>query len=562
MKAWVALALLLSSDLAFGKPKRATPRRGPRPALATQTPTGRGQITFATATTAYLDRGLIDGLAVGMGVTVTRQGRLVGRCTIATASEKWSTCSIEGMKVGDQLGGIDRALPPPPPAPPVPADAALLARRRLRVEAEAVPLVDYGGAVARLFTGGARHAAIAATHSSWADLASAGGPFHVERVDLGIYEVPIWQGLHASADLSVLHFTQRPAQFRSPVGSTALLVRQLEVSFHRPDFPLIAQAGRTFTRHTPGLLMVDGAQAAWRNRDDTFEAGAYGGLLPDPATLQLSTRWGVGAFVMARFEPGQGRRASLVQVEGRLGYAARALTGAGRFEVAVAVRSWIARALDAHLQLELGVGAVSAPGFVDGARLELGWRPTEAVQVHAGASYRGSSGSDTFELGVTLPGGQPAIHADGGLTIELSPALWLGAATGVAADLSTALRQVRFGPELTLPRLFGGAAVLTLGYQEELGWLRGRTAWAQLVVTPAPRLRILGRGSWFHQEPAVGDEGIAGHEVGAALAIDLSIARWLWVRASVLGRGQPAVVDNNPGSPVAGTVLATVGGQL
>lgn len=576
MRPWLLIALLVGG-VALAKPKRVPPpprRPGAPEGTAATANQGPGQVTFLTTTTAYLDRGLVDRLAVGSGLTVTRAGRLVGRCTIATISDRWSTCSAQQLKVGDRLA-VERELPLPPPAPaPVP-DGAELQVRKQRVEAEDVPLVDFAGGGGGLLGRGTRFVSLAASHTTWVNLASANGPFHVQRIDVGVYDVPIWRGLHGSADLTVLNFSQRPENARSPNGTPVLLVRQLELSFHTPSLPLIAQVGRTWTRYTPGLLMLDGAQAGWRNKDDTFEVGGYGGLLPDPVSLSVSTQrrdpstlqwvstlqWTVGAFVMARFEADRGAKSSLFQVEAHLGYAERAMVP-GRLELGAAAHAWLTRSFDAHLQLELGALSAVAPGLVDAVRLDFGWRPTETIRLYAGGRYQGAVAADILEPGVTLTGGQRAIHADAGLTVELSPRLWLGASTGAASDFASGLTQVHLGPELTLAGLLRGTTCLTLGYQEELGWLRGRTAWLQLTFVPVTRLRILARGSWFNQQLEAGAEGIAGHELGAALMVDLAITRWLWVRATALGRGQPGGADFSPGSALGGTVMGQLGGQL
>ena len=108
----------------------------------------------------------------------------------------------------------------------------------------------------------------------------------------------------------------------------------------------------------------------------------------------------------------------------------------------------------------------------------------------------------------------------------------------------------------------GTSTSLTVGYQEELGWLRGRTAWLQLTVVPISRLRILARGSWFHQQLSLGDEGIAGHELGAALMVDLAVNRWLWFRLTALGHGQAGVATLSGGDPLGGMVMGQLGGQL
>ena len=558
-RVWLLIALLLGGA-ALARPKKAVRAKRTR-APATLPSEGPGQVTFTTATTAYLNRGTVDGVAVGSGLVVTRGGRLVGRCTVSAASEKWSICNVQGLQVGDRVAVV-RALPKPPAAPPTPADPAELEARRQKLEAEEVPLVDFAGASGGLLGRGTRLASIAVSHTTWLNLASPEGPYHTQRIDLGAYDIPIWRGIHGSADLTVLNFSQRPAGFQSPLrGSPVVLVRQLELSYHSPQLPLTARLGRTWTRYTPGLLMVDGAQAGWRNRDESVQVGAYGGMLPDPVSLGVSSRrWTVGGFVMARLESGKGPRASLLQLEAHAGYAVRALVP-GRLEIGVAVHARLTPSFDAHQQVELGALSAQALGLVDGARLDFGWRPAEVLRVYAAGRYRGTSASDTLEVGATLPG-QRALHADLGVTLELSPGLWIGALAGTAIDFTSRLNQTRFGPELTFPQLFGQAGSLTVSYQEEIGWLRGRTAWLQATVIPVNRLRILARGSWFQEQRVTGNEGLASHELGASLVVDLTINRWMWIRISGMGRGLVGVPTYTGGEPISGTFLGQLGGQL
>ena len=197
---------------------------------------------------------------------------------------------------------------------------------------------------------------------------------------------------------------------------------------------------------------------------------------------------------------------------------------------------------------------------VDTVALEFGWHPVETFRINAGGRYQGALGIDAPELGVTLPG-ERTLHADLAATLELTPWLWIAASGGSSLDFTSALNQTRFGPEVTLPRLFGPAVSLTLGYQEEVGWLRGRTGWLQMTVTPITRLRILARGSWFHQQDVEGNQGIASQELGGALTVDLAITRWLWVRLSGLGHSQVATSVGRGGA-LGGTVMGQLGGQL
>ncbi len=559
MKSGALLVLLLCASAAAAPRKRpAAKRRAPVQSVSpSPSSQGSGQVTFLTASAAYLDRGSADGLTSGAGMTVTRSGRSVGRCTISALAERFATCTGQGLKVGDRIS-VARAEPPlPPSAPPPLPDEAELEERNKILSSQPLPQVDFVSS-AGLLNSGTRLASVALSQTSWVNAASTQGPYQVQRIDVGVYDVHLWRGLHASVDLSVLNFSRRPPNFRSPLtGTPVLQVRQLELSWRPTTIPIVAQLGRTWTRFTPGLLIVDGAQAGWRSADDTVQLGAYGGLLPDPVSLGLSlNRWTVGAYAMARFESGKGALGSLLQVEAHLGYAVRALVP-GRLELGAALHAWLSRTFDVHLQLLLA----AAPGFVDGVRLDLGWRPAPTVRIFAGGRYQGTVAAEPIPLGVTLPG-QRALHADAGAVVELLPWLWLGATAGLAHDLTSVLTQARFGPELTLPRLFGGAASLTVGYQEELGWLRGRTAWLQLTVVPISRLRILTRGSWFHQQLDAGSAGLAGQEVGASLVADVAITSWLWLRGTAMGRLQPTPTDADLQAPLGGSGMIQIGGQL
>jgi len=551
--------LIASAGLAKPRPAARVPRARttsvkPDPVVAS--PQGPGRVTFATATTAYVDRGTADGVKIGAGLTVTRAGRLVGRCTITAASDRWATCAVEGMKAGDKVA-IDRVAEKPAAVLAAVPDAEALRAQREALEAQPLAVVEFGRGAGGLLSADRRLAAVAISHTSWFDFTAARRPFDVQRVDVGVYDVQIWRGLHASADLTVLNYSRRPGDHRTVQGGTVLLVRQLELSFHTPSVPWIAQVGRTWTRHTPGLLMVDGAQAAWRNANSSLEVGAYGGLLPEPVGLGVTTRrWGAGAYAYGRITSGS----SVVQLEGRAGWASAASVP-GRLELAGAVDAWLTRTFDAHLSFELGLLAATAVGFVDAARLDFGWRPSERVRVFASGRYQGTVASDVLELGVAAPGGHRAVRGEAGATVELAPPLWLAVSGGLADDLSTGLLQASFGPELTLPRLLPATA-LTLGYREELGWLRGRSGWAQATVTPGSRLRVLLRGGWFQQQSEPGDEGLAGHEVSGALMVDLSITRWLWLRGTVAGRGQLGSADRGDGAPANLNAMIQAGGQL
>jgi hypothetical protein len=439
-----------------------------------------------------------------------------------------------------------------PPAA-LPTDAEL-ARRQRALEAAPIELVaseaEGLGATVR------PRVSVAVSQTSFGNLGSS-TPFQQQRVDVAVYDVDVWRGLRVSADLSVLNFSRKPDTSRTVYTQTpVLLVRQLEVGFRRADVPFSGAVGRTWLRSSPGLLVVDGAQASWRTRGEGVEVGVYGGLLPNAMTLVPTTSQGTaGAFFMGRTAVGQGERTTLLQAEARVGYASKVGLGT-RLEVAVAGHVYRGNALDAHLAAEVGVGESQAVGAVDAARFDLGWRPTQRLRFVGGVRYRGQSPSGVQELG-TLSPGQRAVHGDLAVIFEVMPSLWLGLQGGAASDFEAGLTQGRVGPEVMFPTLFGRAGGLSVGYMEELGWMRARHAYVQFTLTGWGRVRLLNRTSWFNQQASSGTQGLAGNELGTTVSLEVRFVRWLWLRAGVSGRTQL----EDP-SRTAGMVSVQLGGQL
>jgi hypothetical protein len=94
-----------------------------------------------------------------------------------------------------------------------------------------------------------------------------------------------------------------------------------------------------------------------------------------------------------------------------------------------------------------------------------------------------------------------------------------------------------------------------VGYDEELGWLPGRSAYVQTSFTLFGRARILSRTSWLQQMGG----GLASNDIAETFNVEVSIFRWLWVRTSVSGRTQLEQVTGP--SRTAGVLNFQVGGQ-
>jgi hypothetical protein len=486
-------------------------------------------VRSVTAEAVYVDRGALDGVREGQVLTFSRGNKQVGTCTVTATSERFARCSSAALKVGDRFA-VARKAAGKPLAPEDELDDEERARRAALLSGATWRLRDFDGAGSA--TGGPR-AEVLLSHTTYAG--APNGAFGVQRLDVLLHDVDVWQGLRISADLTALNFSARSPDSQTVYQSSpVLLVRQLELGFHRADVPFSAALGRTRLLGGTGLMVVDGAQAGWRFGGGV-EVGAYGGLLPDAARLTIDpAQWGAGAFTRVRASVGEGASGTLVQVDARAGWAQRTALG-GRAEVGVTGSVWAGTRVDAHAELELGFGKTQAVAGIDAARVDLGLRPSEQLRLNADVRYRGLPLSGLVELGTLSPGNR-AVHTDANLLWEATPQLFLSVQGGLAKDFDSALLQARVGPELSVPRVGTLPFGFSVGYLEELGWVRGRDAYLQTAVTATSVVRVLTRVAWFQQQLVSGTEGLAGHELGASVAVEVTPWRFVKARVYVMGR--------------------------
>jgi hypothetical protein len=518
---------------------------------------GEGRVQDVAGGLVYLDRGTTEGLRLGFGLELRRGARGVGRCTVESVAEHWSTCALPSARSGDTFtlpkqvaAGADEK----DEAQLVLPEAAEVQKRRTTLAAQAWKPVAFSMATRPL--PGRTIASASLSHTSFGNAASTRRTFDAQRVDVAVYDFELYRGLRFSVDATVLNFSARPADARTRYQATpALLVRQLELGFRRDDVALTAAAGRLWARNTPGIWVLDGAQASWR-ATPRFEVGLYGGLLPNAVFLTPQfTSWAAGAFAATRTSFGAGADATSFEIEGRAGWSVRERLG-GRFEVGASAHAYAGRSLDAHATVELGAGQAQAWAALDAARLDVGARLLAPLRLVGSLRYRGLALGGLTELGQISPGLR-AVHGDASVQLELAPQLWISVAGGAASDFDAGLKQFRVGPEISLPGLLGKGGGLKVGYAEEFGWLRARSGWAQVSHRPLRMLRLMGRASWFHQARAPSTEGLEGHEVGAAVGVELTVARWLWARGALTGRLQV----ERP-KELAGVLSVSLGGSL
>jgi hypothetical protein len=531
----LAALLALASLAAVAAP---VPARGPA-----------GKVVSVGADAAYLDRGRKDGLAVGQAVPVFRAGKQVGTCTVVNVSDSNASCTGTGLRAGDRLTVERKATAPVAAFVPPTSRDALEARKAAVDAAPWTQVDDAAGVSGRLGLG----LSVTFTHQTFIDFGSARPAYGLERLDVSLTDVKLRKDLSLSLDATALMFTSRPSPDRYPGGNLTLLLHRASLRWAPEGSGLVVQAGRVRPRGTPGLLALDGAQAGWRFKDNAVEAGVFGGLLPTSALLEPSTSWAAGAYGAARLTSGDGANGSTLQADGRVGWASRPNLGT-RFEAGVAAHAWLGRSANAHLSALLASGSPVAPSVVDSVSFDLGLTPSERFRLHLNARYRGNPMIETELPGVVLPTTQSG-HASLDGWFELWKGVELGVRAGGAREVNGPLGTVWAGPELALTQLLDGHAMVTAGYEEDVGGVRGRSLWGQGTWSPSRVWRFTARASWAMQvEPTL----LGSMDLGGTLIAEVRPFAIGWFRVSGTWRS-PLAVGPLDGGVMKGSLAQVLG---
>ena len=545
MTALPLLALLLSA----GAPQQAQPASVPAPAAPLEAPPApvapvarrvEGKVTFATATTAYIDAGALEGVAIGQVIQVTRGVQPSGTCTVRETADHSSTCTGQGIRAGDRFA-VDTTVPGAPVVAkmaPVPTEEELASRNAI-VIGTPVALVESKAQPRDVVLGQLPIVRGDLGYALW--LASPSGPGDSQRLqlDVQVNGLDAFAGFKFFADARLMQWTQQDQTYL-PGSSTQLLVYDLELAQRDPKKNWSASFGRVMPWFAPGATVFDGAQGGMRF--GRTEVGIFGGLVPDPYTTEPTTNRYTGG-VYANFEAPLGStllsgsaRAAIVQNPAVLQH----------YEGELLLNYWAGGVFSASGNLRMGFGDVHAPSYIDAARLALSVRPVPIFWISAGFSYWGLTMSNDEPI-ATYPG--PSRRADGSVGVDATPWLRIAALGGWVDDLTSDLSHTYVGPEVTFTKVLAG---LSFGYLKDLGWVEGQSAWGQIGWAPVAGTRLTGRVSWFQTTETVGgaSNSAPANDVGLTLNGTVGLNRWLSLRASVLVR---AGVDNFDASIPFGT---------
>jgi hypothetical protein len=507
---------------------------------------------------------------VGQVLAVRRRGRPVGSCRVEALSTHRATCAGEDLRVGDTVlfDARSAAAAPPVRAPkelPEVLPAAALARQRALVGAARFePVVSKhappGAGLAR-----AMRVDVTATHQSWVTRGGGAG-FHQERLDVRLAGPEVWRGFSLYLDASAIGWTGRPSTSHFPsTGRAHLLVREANLTGDAPGAGgLVLSAGRLWPRGASSLGVLDGAQVGWRSGRSGAEVGAFAGGLPEQVLLRPSLE-----------QPVMGAYATYVRArpEGLVRWWQQELqvawlpsdAQASRLVLGTLARAAFRGRLDAGLDVRAGLGGEEGAGL-QAVRLDVGARPSERLQLSAGARYEDTGLDLLLPAAGGLPTRLPRWSADLRTQYALSPRASLALSGGSVVEAGTSPARMWMGPELVLPGLLGRRSELSVGHQEEAGLLGSRNSWVQAQVRPLEALGLLVRGSWFDEHTDIDGQPVRWPEAGLYTSVEWRLARRLSLRASALGRTAlgtlPPAADGASLRPGGLVAMASLSGSL
>jgi hypothetical protein len=386
------------------------------------------------------------------------------------------------------------------------------------------PVVFQGTTQAPLYIPRQRAVDVALSHQLW-DV-SPGGSSNKESLDVLARSVPLTTWLYLDLDARLEHWTSRQNPRFLPKDKTHVYLWQAQLTAI-PSETLTLSAGRVLPWGIPGATVFDGGMAGWhgRWRDATVELGGFGGVVPDPSSLDpTSKRATAGTYWMVDRHVGE----LTFRTEGRLA-AVRSPELGTRGEATAAARFFL-RALDASAEVSLGMGGkVKAPGSLDGARLDVTARPVTGFSLGGSFRYSGLDWPQPYDPAAFAGRSREATAF---ATFDVRRWLRVSATGGWAKDTSSQLDRTWFGPEVSLPGILWGWGNVGAGYLEERGWLQGRSAYGQLTARPILPLRLLFRASWARDSGAA----LFNDEVSATVGATYELNRYLALRLTATGR--------------------------
>jgi hypothetical protein len=488
-------------------------------------------VLFATDKRAYLNRGVVDGLAAGQSIALIRRGRSVGTCTVETVFDHHATCTGAHPKAGDGFHASAGTVARPRAVllsslAPVEDEQTLRVRAQTLAEAtyEKVDFNHAHASVSRV------RATLVPEFVLWHSGSNPDGDTMLERLDGAVQAYDMGgSGLDFSAAFSAMRWQTRAdtSRFR-PNSQTQFYLWEAEVTRRHEDANTVVAVGRMWPWHTPGLTMLDGVQIGRRNRSRSAEAGIYAGMLPLAlSTWPSSDSWATGAYgtmVQTGSKDGSFR---LLREEARLGVWSQPSTKLVT-DADLLTQAWMG-----IWNLSLGGRALLAPSVRSGVQLDravltLGARPTARAGANLHLRYLGAPLPATVTLVGEIPTSRGLLSAYADTFWNVSAGISLRAFGSFNQERDTRQWIATSGAEVRWPRVFDGLAV---GGEGETGWMRGGLVYGQLANRFGERLHLLSRLSISASEFRTTPSAASLAELGGYLHLEGALATWVRLRA-------------------------------
>jgi hypothetical protein len=445
----------------------------------------------------------------------------------------------------------------PPSLPPVIPEERL-STAAAQIGAAALSKVDFHGASdARApFSAG-----VAFGHTLYTNTAAIGGGFQEERVDLYLRGLEVGRGLRAYLQATAILWSRRPPSMRFRPDAFTLPLPQLylweaELASRDPNRSYTVAFGRIWPWHAPGLTLLDGVQLGWQSKKRPVEVGAYGGLVPNAVdTLPAYQQWAAGVYASASASHGR----VLFHEEARAGVRNYPSSGPS-IQVESVSQLWVGRRFDLGVDGRVAVAPQVPSSFtLESANLHLGARALDGGRVrlrtYAWFRYLGPVVAEEAALRGERPNLGGALRASVDATLEVGPLFALALDAGGDHDRASALDRLYVAAEARLLRLAHDRVDLAAGYQEELGWVTGRTAYPQIALRILDRLRVCVRASYNEERFTDTDRNQVTRDLGVFASLEARLGRWLELRGSALARVPVTITGNPTPAAPAGVVL-------
>lgn len=263
------------------------------------------RITYLTTSTAYIDAGRNDGIAVGARIDVLRDGKVITTMVVTDVSSRRAACALPAsappLVVGDVIGFTPVKAPPAGNGGGATTDAA----------PEAVPAVPVAGPATPRVASWARRnglrGRVGVRYLGVMDQSGFGGNVSQPSADVRIDGTKVGgSAFDLQVDMRARHTFQTVADGRHFDDGTARVYRMNTV-WHPHGDRLHVTLGRQFSSALTSVSTFDGAQVEYSA--PRWGVGTFAGTQPRPIDYGFSTDIEeYGVFTRVRSRPQAGTR--------------------------------------------------------------------------------------------------------------------------------------------------------------------------------------------------------------------------------------------------------------